>query len=130
MTAVPSRMREVRSATAARRTKGAAPAPAPERPSSKWCWAIQPLSKPKLLGGDELGDQPTIEGGEVGLALDVGEKAQPDGVGHADVSPRPAKHCTGSEFLVGLCGRAGRRAQVDRTHPAGMVRPASQRNGA
>jgi hypothetical protein len=29
----------------------------------------------KLLGGDELGDQPAIEGGEVGLALDMGEKA-------------------------------------------------------
>jgi hypothetical protein len=84
----------------------------------------------KLLGGDELGDQPAIEGGEVGLALDMGEKAQPDGVGHGDAPPRPATPCAGSEFLVGLTRRAERRAQVDRTHPAGMVRPASQRNGA
>ena len=29
----------------------------------------------KLLGGDELGDQPAIEGGKVSLTFDMGEKA-------------------------------------------------------
>jgi hypothetical protein len=61
----------------------------------------------KLLGGDELGDQPAIEGGEVGLAFDMGEKAQPDGVGHGDVPLRPAKRCAGSIYLVGYTGAPG-----------------------
>jgi hypothetical protein len=29
----------------------------------------------KRLGGDELGDQPAIEGGKVSLTFDMGEKA-------------------------------------------------------